>query len=65
MVPPGTSFMAPQEAASDVPDRLSDKSRTYVVDATPDRHAPIGTNAQLTAAGTAHRPVNTRHLSVR
>jgi hypothetical protein len=57
--------MAPQEAASDVPERLTVKSSTYVRRATPDRHAPIGGDDGLTAAGTAYRPVNTRHLSVR
>jgi hypothetical protein len=57
--------MAPQEMASDVPDALSYKSNTYVFGTAPDRHAPMIRDAELTEAGTAYRPVNTRHLSVR
>jgi hypothetical protein len=31
VMPPGMSCMAPQEAASDMPNRLAEKSTTYAV----------------------------------
>jgi hypothetical protein len=64
-LPPGKSLMAPEEAASHVPNSLLVKSNSYNDLREPIRHTAESQRDQLTACGTPYRRVTMRHRSIR